>query len=89
MKITGVSNIINIYSDNQKVRTKSNVEVQRDSIEISSLGKSLSTYSIDNNFINSDSKINQIKSEVQNGTYNRDSKLIAQKMLDIMKNRGF
>ena len=87
MKINGVNpnKIVNLYSNNKKnVERKSEVS-QKDTIEISSVGKSLSSYSIDDKFINSNEKIEKLKNEIQNGTYNRDSKLVAAKILDAMK----
>ncbi|MDD3223536.1 MAG: flagellar biosynthesis anti-sigma factor FlgM [Clostridium sp.] len=59
-----------------------------DSLEISNAGKELSAYSIDDNFTAKSEKIDAIKNSIENGTYNVNSKLIAQKMLDHMKGTG-
>lgn len=87
MKVTGVNNnkVINLYGQNKRVAEKNEIKQKQDSIQISQLGKSLSSYSIDENFANSNEKIEALKKEVSNGTYNRDSKLLAQKMLDKFK----
>lgn len=88
MKINGINQIkaINSYNDNKKNVEKKDIKAKSDSIEISSLGKSLSTYSTDDTYVNSKEKIESVSKEVSNGTYNRDSKLIAEKMLANIKN---
>ena len=52
MKINGVSpsKIINLYSTSKKLDIKDASKVHRDSIEISSIGKSLSNMSLDENY---------------------------------------
>lgn len=87
MKINGVNpnKIVNLYSNNKRNIERKSEVAQKDTIEISSVGKSLSSYSIDDKFINSNEKIEKLKNEIQNGTYNRDSKLVAAKILDAMK----
>lgn len=87
MKVTGVNNnnVINLYGEHKKVAGKSEVKQKQDSLQISQLGKSLSSYSIEDNFTNSNEKIESLRREVSNGTYNRDSRLVAQKMLDNIK----
>lgn len=89
MKINGVnpSKIMNIYSSQAKnVEKKAGVS-QKDSIEISSLGKNLSSYSLDDKFVNSDEKIETIKNQIANGTYSRDSKLVAAKILEAIRGK--
>ncbi len=89
MKINGISSskIINFYAE-QKKSVESKEKVQRnDTVQISSLGKSLSSYSLDDKFINSKEKIEKLKNQVDNGTYNKDSKLVASKMLEDMRMR--
>ncbi|MBC2582574.1 flagellar biosynthesis anti-sigma factor FlgM [Clostridium sp. DJ247] len=87
MKINGVdpSKVIKFYGNNKKSVEKKDVVTQNDSVQISSLGKSLSTYSLDDKFVNSKEKIEKLKNEVASGTYNRSSKLVAAKIIEAMK----
>lgn len=87
MKINGVNpnKIVNFYSNNKKTVEKKEQIMQKDSIQISSAAKNLSSYLIDDNFTNSKEKIEKLKNEVANGTYNRDSKLVAAKILEEIK----
>lgn len=87
MKINGVnpSKVVNLYSNNVKNVSKKAEVSQKDSIQISSLGKNLSSYSLDDKFANSNEKIENLRNEIANGTYSRDSKLVAQKILEAMK----
>lgn len=89
MKIsgTGINKIINIYEKNNKKIEQTKEVVKKDSLEISKLGKSLSSFAIDDKKSISQEKLEKIRSEVANGTYNVDAKLVAQKMIDIMKGR--
>ena len=89
MKINGISQTkaINIYNDHKKTVDKNETKPKGDSIEISSLGKSLSTYSVQGAFVNSKEKLEGITQEISNGTYNRDSKLIAEKIVGKIQNR--
>lgn len=83
------NNIIDFYSNKSKsIAETKNTENTNDSIQISKLGKSLSAYSLDNNFSVSPAKLAEIKNSIENGTYNRDSKLVAQKLYDNLKGRG-
>lgn len=88
MKINGISQTkaIGLYNDYKKSVNKTDVKQQGDSIQISTLGKSLSTYSTDETYVNSKEKIQGIANEISNGTYNRDSKLVAEKMINAVKN---
>ena len=89
MKINGVnpSKIVNLYSNQVKNVGKKTEVSQKDSIQISSLGKNLSSYSLDDKFVNSNEKIETIRNEIANGTYSRDSKLVAAKMLEEIKGK--
>jgi negative regulator of flagellin synthesis FlgM len=90
MKITGtsVNNVINIYDKNKNHIEKSKeVANRKDYIEISQLGKSLSAFGSEEVTGVSAKKIEQIRMEVSNGTYNVDAKLVAEKMIDVMKGR--
>lgn len=89
MKINGINpnKIINAYGDNKKkVEGKDLQKVKgTDSIEISSLGKSLKNYSLDLNPAASNEKIERIREQIEKGTYKVDGKLIAQGILEEMK----
>ena len=89
MKITGISSneYLNVKNDSKKSALNKTVESSKDRLEISTAGKSLSLYSTDGNFGISEDKLQGIKNQVSNGTYNRDSKLVAQKLIDVMKGR--
>jgi negative regulator of flagellin synthesis FlgM len=82
----GVNKINNIYTEkNKKVTDKKPIDVNNDSVQISSLGKSLNAYSLEDNFTVSRQDIDKIKSQISNGTYNIDSTAIASKMMDAIK----
>ena len=88
MKIDGVKpTVINFYKKNT---TKTEVKVtkaQKDTIELSTAGKNLSALALDGKTINSNEKIEAIRNKINNGTYNVDSKLVANKIIDNMKGR--
>jgi negative regulator of flagellin synthesis FlgM len=88
MKIDGVkNNVVNFYKKNiSKAETMVSVS-KKDTIELSSAGKTLSAFALDSKFINSNEKIEAIRSEVMQGTYKMDSTLTAKKIIDIMKGR--
>jgi negative regulator of flagellin synthesis FlgM len=90
MKINGVglNKVVNLYNNNKKVTENNNVKNSKDTIEISNLGKSLSSFSVEESFENSPEKIERLKKEVSQGTYKADSTLVAKKMLDTIKGRG-
>lgn len=90
MKINGVdpSKMIKLYSNAKQSVEKTDKVKKSDSIQISSLGKSLSTYSPDGNLVNSKEKIEKIKNEITSGTYKRDSKLVAAKILEEIKKKS-
>ncbi|MGN0143864.1 MAG: flagellar biosynthesis anti-sigma factor FlgM [Clostridium sp.] len=76
---------ITAYNSNSG-KTVKNIDKSRDcdTIEISSLGRSLKDYSMDNS-ISSLRKVAEIKSKVESGTYNIDARLTAMSMLNSMK----
>lgn len=90
MRVGGLNNadkIISLYNkkksfDNKELKDKGN---EKDSIQISSLGKSLSAYSTNGELVNSSEKLEKIKEEISKGIYNRDSKLIADSILRAIK----
>lgn len=87
MRVNGLStnNPMNIYNNYKKDVERVKQNNNTDTIQISSLGKSLSSYSVEGDFSTSNDKIEKLRNEVSKGTYHRDSKLVAQKMLDAMK----
>lgn len=87
MKITGVSSndYLSIHNDSKKLVSKKTEIGEKDRLEISTVGKSLSNYSTDGNFGVSEEKLQSIRNQVSAGTYNKDSKLVAQKLIDFMK----
>lgn len=80
--------VVNFYNSQSKKVDTSKVDKVTDSIEISSVGKNMSLYSLEDDFTSSDKKIEQLKNQVENGTYNKSSKLIADKIFDSMKGMG-
>jgi negative regulator of flagellin synthesis FlgM len=84
----GASNKVNriyaIYNSNTK---KIDNFPAKDRIEISNAGKMLSSLCSNFDMGNNDSKVEAIKSQVKNGTYDRNSKLVAQKIVDYFKGR--
>lgn len=89
MKVNGISlnKILNIYEKSKKEYETTRATGQKDSIEISSLGKSLSSYVKGDETINSKEKVENIKKAVENGTYNVDKKLVAAKIIEAMKGK--
>lgn len=89
MKINGVTpnKVISIYSVNKKEAVKETKRHDEDKIEISSVGKSLSSLSLEGNFQCSDKRIEQIRDQISKGTYSPDSKLVAQKIINLVKGR--
>jgi len=89
MKINNVNmnKVINLYSDNKKVEGKKTEVVKKDSIEISSMARSLSGIHTGETFGNSEAKIEELRKQVSQGTYKRDSSVIAKRMIDLIKER--
>ena len=89
MKINGIgpSSIVNKYNDNKMKVTKSAGVEKNDTVQISTEGRTLSNLSIDTNYGSSPEKIESIKQQISQGTYKPNSKLIAQKMVDVIKGR--
>lgn len=87
MNINSVSGnkMIKVYNEQKRVAEKKEVKATSDSIQISTIGKSLSTYTLEESIVNSPEKVQRIANEVASGTYSRDSKLVAQKLVDWMK----
>lgn len=76
---------INAYNSNSKKNVKNiNKTKAFDTIEISSLGKSLKEYSLERD-INSTQKVAEIKTRVDSGTYSIDARLTARSIMNAMK----
>lgn len=76
---------INAYNSNSHRSVKKVNKLKTfDTIEISSLGKSLKSYYLENN-LNSDNKVTEIKTQVDSGTYSIDARLIARSIMNTMK----
>ena len=89
IKGIGSNNIINLYSNVQKRQDNLVPKVKQDTIELSSLGRSLSSIDMEGYTINNDKKVERIKEEIEKGTYNIDARLTAQSILDAIKGREF
>lgn len=91
MKIsrTNINRVISIYGTRNvsAANNKHNINNKKDSIEISKIGKKLSTLTSNEDNIVRNKKIEKIKNEIEKGTYKIDSKVLAKKMIDIMKGR--
>ncbi|WP_234119587.1 flagellar biosynthesis anti-sigma factor FlgM [Clostridium hydrogenum] len=89
MKINGVGaeNVINFYTRKNVNESTKKAVPTKDSIEISSAAKNLSSLKIDLPINQDDRKLQYIRNQVTNGTYTRDSKLVAQKIVDYIKGR--
>lgn len=88
MKIQGINtqNIISTYKNHIGRNTEKVERVNsKDTIEISALGKTLNNYSLDSTSLDRSAKIEKIKYQIDNGTYNVDAKLTAQSIIDNMK----
>lgn len=89
MKIQGIGTNNDIYTRYTKVNktasTESKIVKNEDTIEISELGKELSSFSIEDNNVDREAKIQELKEKIQNGTYEVDAKLTAQSMIDSMR----
>jgi len=86
MKINGInsSKPVNFYNKNNVEKSLKSETISKDSIHISSIGKSLSSYSLDDKLVNSKERVESIKKSIENGTYKVDTKLVAQKIIDNM-----
>lgn len=87
MSINGINRptYINAYNSNcNKCMSKVGAVKNSDTIEISSIGKSLTEYSINSGKYSTE-KIAEIKSKIESGTYTVDAKSTAKSMINIMK----
>lgn len=87
MKInsTNINSIMNAYNTQMENKYHKNTpKPNKDKIEISENGKYLSKINSSKEEINLE-KVNEIKNKIENGTYKIDSRKIAQKIIDSMK----
>lgn len=91
MNINGINsnNVINLYSKNRnRVSQTKEIKSVSDRIEISKLGKSLTNYTLEGVNVDNSKKIQELKNQINNGTYNVDAKLTARSILDTIKENG-
>ena len=91
MNINGINsnNVINFYSKNKnRVSQTKEVNNVSDRIEISKLGKSMTNYTLEGVNVDNSKKIEELKNQINNGTYNVDAKLTARSILDTIKENG-
>lgn len=91
MNIKGITsnNVISLYNHNKnRIAHKGEMGNSSDRIEISDLGKRLTTYNLEGVKIDDSLRLEAIKSQVEQGTYNVDAKLTAKSILDNIKGRG-
>ena len=85
-----IKNVNSNFAINNYTKSVNNIKTQKpvekiDKVEISMMGKHLSNISkSEDKDVNID-KVNKIKSMIENGTYNIDSKELAKKILEKMK----
>ena len=88
MNVKGINscNIINLYNTNQnRVVDKGATENAKDRIEISKLGKSLTNYSLEGTTMDDPTRIAELRSKIESGTYNVDARLTAKSILDSIR----
>ena len=79
-----VKMVYTVYNSNVR---RDDSAPQKDRIEISDAGKMLSSLCSNFQIDNGSNKVELIKNQVKNGTYDRNSKLVAQKIVDYFKGR--
>ncbi|MBE6044691.1 flagellar biosynthesis anti-sigma factor FlgM [Clostridium thermopalmarium] len=87
MKVTGtsVNKIINMYEINKKGFEKNKEITKKDTVEISSLGKTLSSFAEGDITSMPKEKLEKIRDEISKGAYKVDARLVAEKMIEAMK----
>ena len=86
MKINGIapSNMIQAYNDSKKKITKGEQVTKMDSLQISKEARNLSNISTDSVKEGNALKLESLKSQIKQGNYNPDSRMVAQRMMAIM-----
>ncbi|MCR3757766.1 flagellar biosynthesis anti-sigma factor FlgM [Clostridium felsineum] len=91
MKINnvGAGNKIELYNFNKNVNDiKNNTPKEKDVIEISTKGRYLSTFSQDESIQKAGTKrVEEIKKQIEQGSYKVDTNSLAKKILDHVKGR--
>jgi negative regulator of flagellin synthesis FlgM len=89
MNINGITqvNAVNSYKTNKKVVSKSSETKVHDSVEISTEARNLNSMTNDISGQSSPERLESIKNQISKGTYKPDAKLIAQKMVSLLKGR--
>lgn len=88
IKGVGMQGITNLYNKNSTKRISSEEKVSnKDTVEISTLGKTLSTY--DSMKIENREKIQELKEKISNGTYNVNAKLTAKSIMNSIREGSY
>ncbi|WP_142414788.1 flagellar biosynthesis anti-sigma factor FlgM [Hathewaya massiliensis] len=90
MKINNVSmnKLINLYDRKEQQVTPKKKSMDKDRIELSEFSKKLNVCEdMDKKDVDRQKRIMEIKTQIEKGTYNKDSKLVAQKILDNIKGK--
>lgn len=91
MKVNNISmnKLINLYDRKNQYNNTKKSTLERDRIELSDIGKKLSVENR-NEIMDEEreNRVREIKNQIEKGTYNRDSKLIAEKILDNIKGKN-
>ncbi len=86
VKGIGSPNVVNLYSKNLAKKVQKSTEVtNKDRIELSELGKKLSSYDINKVEVNNKERIDALRKSIENGTYNVDAKLTAESIMKAIK----
>lgn len=89
MKINGVNNGVKIYSSNNIYTKNTKAIEKKDKIEISKAGKFLNDFSIKYNEEERMKKVEEIKKNIDKGTYIVDSKALSNKLLKYIGERNY
>lgn len=89
MNINGITqaSAVNSYKTNKKVPAKSPETKAQDSVEISKEARSLSSMANDIKTQSSPERLEALKNQISKGTYKPDAKVLAKKMIDVIKGR--
>ena len=88
MNVKGVSqtNINTYYNVNRKKVEGKQTESIKDKLEISNEAKTLQSYGVED-FNDNSKRIEEIKNQLNNGTYKPSAKAISKAMYDVMKGK--
>ena len=86
VKGIGSPNVVNLYSKNSVKKVEKSTEVtSKDRIELSELGKKLSSYDTNGVEVNNKERIDALRKSIENGTYDVDAKLTAESIMKAIK----